>query len=148
MIELRPTRIEELTLFVQLENAAGTREFIMPDPLEVHRDRLARDEFVYLSILEHQTLVGAIILRIEEDPLSVEFRRIVVGDPGRGIGQHAVRAMEDWCRRLGRSRVWLDVFETNLRARHIYEKLGYRQFGLSAFDGRTLLLYEHDLSRS
>ena len=145
MIELRPTRADELALLVQLENAPGTREFVTPNMLDVHRTNLARDDFVYLSILENQAVVGVIILHLDADPHSVEFRRIVVGDKNRGIGQQAIRAMEAWCRSLGRLRVWLDVFETNLRARHLYEKLGYRCFGQSAFEGRVLLLYGHDL---
>jgi diamine N-acetyltransferase len=145
MIALRPTCADELALLVELENAPGTREFITPNTPEVHRANLARDEFVYLSILEPDAVVGVIILHLDAEPHSVEFRRIVVRDKDRGVGQQAIRAMEAWCRGLGRSRVWLDVFETNLRARHVYEKLGYRRFGQSAFDGRVLFLYEHDL---
>jgi len=145
MIELRPTRADELGLLVQLENAPGAREFITPNTLDVHRANLARDEFVYLSILERQAVVGLIILHLDAEPRSVEFRRIVVRDKNRGVGQQAIRAMEAWCRGLGRSRVWLDVFETNPRARHLYEKLGYRHFGQSAIEGRVLFLYERDL---
>ena len=43
---------------------------------------------------------------------------------------------------FGRLRVWLDVFETNLRARHVYEQCGYQRFGESEHEGRRLLLYE------
>jgi RimJ/RimL family protein N-acetyltransferase len=145
MIELRPTRIDELALLVQLETAPGSREFIIPNVFDAHRANLAHEDFVYLSILERQAVVGVIILRLDAEPNSVEFRRIVVRDRNRGIGQQAIRTMEAWCRSLGRSRIWLDVFESNQRARHLYEKLGYRQFGQSTFEGKVLLLYEHDL---
>jgi diamine N-acetyltransferase len=145
MIELRPTRADELALLVQLENAPGTREFIMPNSLDVHRTNLACDDFVYLSIVECSAIVGVIILHLDAERHSVEFRRIVVHDKNRGIGQQAVRAMEAWCRGLGRPRIWLDVFEANHRARHLYEKLGYRHFGQSVFEGRVLLLYEHEI---
>jgi len=66
-----------------------------------------------------------------------------VDKPGRGVGQRAVQLVGELCRNeLGRIRVWLDVFEADTRARHIYEKCGYRLFGRSAHEGRTLLLYE------
>jgi len=145
MIELRPTRIDELALLVQLETAPGTREFIIPSVLGAHRANLTHDDFVYLSILERQAVAGVIILRLDVEPDSVELRRIIVRDRNRGIGQQAIRMVEAWCRSLGRSRIWLDVFESNQRARHLYEKLGYRQFGQSTFEGRVLLLYEHEL---
>jgi hypothetical protein len=37
------------------------------------------------------------------------------------------------------------VFGTNDRARRFYGKCGFRPFGSSAHDGRTLLLYEKAL---
>ena len=46
---------------------------------------------------------------------------------------------------LGRARLWLDVFEDNVRARRIYERVGYRQFGRTDHEGRVLLLYEQIL---
>src|SRR6266542_3613187 len=47
-----------------------------------------------------------------------------------------------WRDELSRGRVWLDVFETNKRARHVYEQCGYCTFGSFEHEGKTLLLYE------
>jgi RimJ/RimL family protein N-acetyltransferase len=76
----------------------------------------------------------------------VEFRRVVVADKDKGIGQLAIAAMERFCRaELERKRIWLDVFESNHRGRHVYEKLGYQRFGESSHPGGKLLLYEKAL---
>ncbi len=88
-------------------------------------------------------LAGFFILGLVEDKKSVEFRRIVVATKGQGIGQTAIGLMERFCRAtLGRTRIWLDVFESNARSRHIYEKLGYRKCGQQAHADKTLIVYE------
>ncbi|MBK0329354.1 GNAT family N-acetyltransferase [Rhodobacteraceae bacterium F11138] len=45
---------------------------------------------------------------------------------GKGIGRRMVGFIEDEARALGLGRIWLQVWENNLRARGLYEKLGYR----------------------
>ena len=100
-----------------------------------------------IRIMEKGQFAGFIILALDPDGKSVEFRRIVVSAKGRGVGQTAISEMEKFCKsELRRERVWLDVFEYNRRGRHIYEKLGYRQYGSIAHEsGKLLLLYEKDL---
>jgi diamine N-acetyltransferase len=84
-----------------------------------------------------------LILVLDSDNRSVELRRIVVTEKGHGYGKRVVSMVDEICRKeLGRIRVWLDVFETNERARHVYEECGYRCFGRSEHEGKTLLLYE------
>jgi GNAT superfamily N-acetyltransferase len=45
---------------------------------------------------------------------------------GRGAGAALMRAAEDWARANGYSRLTLNVFEGNARARAVYEKFGYQ----------------------
>jgi len=54
--------------------------------------------------------------------------------------------MESFCRsELGASRVWLDVYHDNERARHVYEKLGFSRFREQNFGGRLLIYYQKRL---
>jgi len=46
---------------------------------------------------------------------------------------------------LQRRRIWLDVFASNLRARQVYAKLGYQQFGSTVLDGRPLLYLQKNI---
>lgn len=141
-ITLRDTRAEELPAICEMEQGEA-RSFIIPYSPERHREEFGKPAVVYKSIYGGDQLIGFVMLALDPDGQSVEFRRIVVSEPGRGIGKRAIEMVRDLCRsELGRTRLWLDVFETNERARHVYEKSGYRRFGASAHEGRTLLLYE------
>jgi diamine N-acetyltransferase len=130
-----------------LEQTVGVREFILPASAEAHRADFENPATVYLSILEGSAFAGFILLRLDPDGSSVECRRIVVVERGRGIGQVAIAALERYCRSvLGRFRIWLDVFDANHRARHVYTKLGFRDCGETVNAGRRLLLYEKVLT--
>ena len=45
---------------------------------------------------------------------------------GRGAGAALMRAAEDWARARGYSKLTLNVFEGNRRAREVYERFGYQ----------------------
>lgn len=150
MVRIERAETSDVPQIVSMEQALDTREFIIPYSASVHAQNLLDPNLIYLRILENGILVGFILLALDPDGKSVEFRRIVVSTKGRGVGQAAIIEMEKYCAtELHRGRVWLDVFEHNRRGRHIYEKLGYRQFGRYKHEGgKVLLLYEKDLSMS
>ena len=136
----------ELRAFIVMEADRAAAEYILPYTLERHQQEYERDDIVYLSILRQRELAGFFILALEEDGTSVEFRRIVVADRGRGTGQHAILAMETYCRhKLKRERIWLDVFEDNDRGRHVYGKLGYREFDYGTLQNRRLIYMQKSL---
>jgi len=137
---------KDLRLFFTMEQETDTRDFITPYSYPEHLSRFSDPDLIYLRILWNKNLVGFFILALEGDGNSVEFRRIVVSTKDKGIGQAAIKQMEEFCRNdLERNRIWLDVFEYNHRGRHIYEKLGYRRFSEGVSNGRSLLLYEKQL---
>ena len=142
VLELRDTTIDELSRIAEMERVDGGR-FVLAWALERHHREHATAGVVYKSICRGTELVGFLILVLDADGRSVEFRRIVIHEPGRGHGTTVVTMVDELCRtQLGRSRVWLDVFEDNHRAQRVYQKCGYRQFGRAAHEGRVLLLYE------
>lgn len=145
-IDLSYASEDQLSLFHALEQDEETAPYILPTTLEQHRQAFAREEIIYLSIQNGATLAGYFILALDSDGSSVELRRIVVGDKGRGTGQAAMRALETWClENLRRRRIWLDVFDFNSRGRHVYSSLGYRFFEQRDFEGKALLFFEKDL---
>lgn len=146
MIEVRDARTDDLPYFHAMDGERDTRDHITRYTLEEHRREFGRDDVVYLAILADARLAGYFILVLEADSDCVEFRRIVVAEKGKGTGQAAILAMEAYCVEcLRRERIWLDVFETNPRGLHVYQKLGYRQFDSDELDGRKLLLLEKRL---
>jgi diamine N-acetyltransferase len=141
-ISIRDTRREELDCICDMEQGEA-QGFIIAYSFERHQAEFARPDIAYKSIWRDNQLIGFLILALDSDSRSVEFRRIVVSEPGHGYGKKVVRMVDEICRReFGRTRVWLDVFETNARARRVYEQCGYRMFGKSEHEGKTLLFYE------
>lgn len=60
----------------------------------------------------------------------MELRRIVVREPGKGLGSLALRLIVDYAfERLGAHRLWLDVKVHNHRAQRAYERVGFQQEG-------------------
>lgn len=91
---------------------------------------------VYI-ILDRGKPVGEFTIQIDP-PQCLSDRRgtawlgITIGEKearGRGIGERAVLHMEETARLQGLERVELGVFEFNEKARRLYKKLGYREFG-------------------
>jgi len=139
---VRDTEARELERIREIEQGEA-RNFIIPYSADRHQTEFSRPGVVYKSIFRDGQHIGFLILVLDSDERSVEFRRIVVTESGRGYGKRVVSMVDEICRKeLVRIRVWLDVFETNERARHVYEQCGYRWFGRSEHEGKTLLLYE------
>ncbi|MDZ7840929.1 MAG: GNAT family protein [Gammaproteobacteria bacterium] len=146
-IRLIPASTEDAAEFAAMEQEPDTREYIIPYTSSDHRESIQDPNLVYLKIQEKFKTVGFLILALEPDDRSVEFRRVVVSTEGQGIGQAAIKIMEDFCfTNLGRTRVWLDVFEHNHKGQHIYEKLGYRRFQKARHEGKALFLYEKNIA--
>jgi ribosomal protein S18 acetylase RimI-like enzyme len=65
----------------------------------------------------------------------VELARFYVDRPhhGRGFAQRLMDVVEDYARALGGTRIWLGVWENNLRAIAFYRKRGFVQCGAQPF---------------
>ena len=94
MIELQESTREDLKLFSNWEYLDGIREFICPYSIERHKEEFDKDEIIYLSINYNSNLVGFVLLKLEDDKKSVEFRRIVIVERGKGIGQQVLDEIE------------------------------------------------------
>jgi len=140
MIELIAARKQDLSTFIEMESAADTSQFIMSYSLEQHQIEMKNSNVIYLSIMNQGDISGFIILSSDNDFKDIEFRRIVVASKGKGVGQLAIKAMEQYCAAiLKANRIWLDVFETNNRGQHIYQKLGYKVFKSENLNSKALL---------
>ena len=96
------------------------------DLLEHHgRDRW----FFVICHLEDDRPVGSLDLRGIGPTSGRAGFGIVIGDPAdtsQGYGTDALRDLLDFgFGELRLERMWLDVFEFNERARHVYERLGF-----------------------
>lgn len=62
---------------------------------------------------------------------TVELQRLYVSEDchGAGIGRKLVNRVEEMAREQGFTTMWLGVWEDNLKAQKVYEKLGYTKIG-------------------
>lgn len=92
----------------------------------------AGDRIVWV-LVENATgaVVGEVVLNdLNVDNLSCGFRIWIVGARGRGLGTEATRlAVRHAFEQHGLHRVELQVYDFNPRARHVYEKVGFRLEG-------------------
>ncbi|WP_026970487.1 GNAT family N-acetyltransferase [Aliagarivorans marinus] len=145
MVRLAQAGAELLDSIVAMEAMPEVAAFITLYTAEQHLAGMRNPDITYLAIVHSDELAGYMLL-VEEHGSSVELRRLVVSQRGLGIGQQAMLAMEEYCQQaLGCSRIWLDVYASNERGRHVYHKLGYRQFDEQAYRGQRLLLLEKHL---
>ncbi len=143
MIELRESTKEDLISFSNWENLNGIKEFICPYSINRHKEEFEKDEMIYLNINYKSKPVGFVLLKLEDDKKSIEFRRIVVVESGKGIGQQVLNEIEKYCvSKLKRKRIWLDVFDFNERGIHIYEKQGYQKMGEKDIADKRAFIYE------
>jgi L-amino acid N-acyltransferase YncA len=125
---LRPAVTDDISGILALERLPFARVFVGQWSERRHRVTLASAAARYLvSETEPGQLHAYAILRcLSEDNRAIELKRIVVGVPEKGLGRKILTEIvrmvfED----LHAHRLFLDVYEDNARARHLYESLGF-----------------------
>ena len=145
---LRLATPDDIPAIVALERTPVAREFVGQWSEDRHRDTMTGgDARYYVSETDWGEVQAYAILRgIHEDSRAIELKRIVVAVPERGLGR---KMLSELIRiaflELGAHRVFLDVFEDNSRARHLYESVGFRHEGVmrdaACRDGHWLNLH-------
>ena len=102
-------------------------------PEEQHLRMLGDPDAVYIVAEDQQGQIAAFaILRgLGSEHRSVELKRLVVGIPNQGTGKKLLTEVAE--RAFGEHRahrLFLDVFVTNDRARHVYETFGFQKEGI------------------
>ena len=130
---LRLATPDDIPAILAIERAPMAREFVGQWSEERHHATLVGgDARYYISETEWGEVQAYAILRgIQETSRAIELKRIVVAVPERGLGRSILKElMRIAFRELGAHRLFLDVYEDNARARHIYESLGFQYEGV------------------
>jgi RimJ/RimL family protein N-acetyltransferase len=128
-IRLLRTTQDDLDFVLSAEQSAENRSFVSVWEREQHLGALTSKDLSHLIIenITDDSRVGYIILAgLADANQSIEFRRIVVTEKGKGYGKEALRLVKQMAfQELKAHRLWLDVKEHNVRARHVYEWEGF-----------------------
>lgn len=127
MIAVRDATEADVAFIVAAQSAPHARRFVLAATPEMIRASLGRGDRATF-VIEHDGEPAGMLLFgfYDEAPWLIDFRRIVVTRPGRGIGSLALRWSIAWAfEQRGAHRITLDVVETNDRARRLYERAGF-----------------------
>jgi diamine N-acetyltransferase len=104
--------------------------FIHSWPREQHESYLVDADMLYLIAVdeEQERLAFIIINGLSSKTKNVKLVRMAVTRPSAGLGKPILMTVLDMVfNKLGANRLWLDVFDDNVRARRAYEAVGFRK---------------------
>ncbi|MEO7391160.1 MAG: GNAT family protein [Ramlibacter sp.] len=133
-VRLRPTMQSDLEFVLSIEHDDVNLPYITPWERTQHEAAIRFPDFRHFIIEGGAGLdaVGFMILiGCRSRHQSLELKRMVVRDKGKGFGRAALRvtkkvAFDD----LDAHRLWLDVKSNNTRAKGLYDREGFQVEGL------------------
>lgn len=130
---IRITGVNDLDFVLQTEQHYENKDFILGWSLEQHKTTLADADKVHIIIetLEKNRVGYAILAGLKNSNKSVELVRIVITDKSKGYGKTAIKLIQEYVlENLNLHRLWLDVKENNVRARIVYNQVGFIEEGV------------------
>jgi diamine N-acetyltransferase len=126
-VSVRPSTPDDLAFVLAAERSPDNAPFVLQWTREQHAAAMSDPSYAHWIVEQAGRPAGYLILMDLFGPHeSVQFRRLVVQDKGRGIGRAAVRLVKAAAfERFGAHRLWLDVMEHNQRAQALYESEGF-----------------------
>jgi len=127
-IGLRRAEERDIPFIMACERRPGYEAYVGRWPEDKHRARMADPEFRYLVA---DDIGFAILHEIWMRPQNLYLKRIAVHDAERGHGKRLLASLTDWVfANTDAHRFWLEVVETNPRARHVYRSMGWSEEGM------------------
>ncbi len=132
-LRLRPTMLSDLDFVSSVETDPANLPFITPWERMQHEGAVRFPDFRHFIVEAGAAgeRTGFVILQgCRNAQRSVELKRIVLQDKGRGIGRRCVRQLKQMAfRDLKAHRFWLDVKSLNVRALALYASEGFVEEG-------------------
>lgn len=143
-MEINPTQITDISFVSAAETHPDNAPFITQCSQRWHEQALVDEDYAHFIVKQDQQAVGYLILAgIKSPHLSLEVRRITIVEKGRGYGRQVLRWIKSFTfDQLGHHRLWLDVLETNHRAKALYESEGFVAEGVLRDSYKTSTGYE------
>lgn len=129
-IGLFNTENNEIEDILQIERSDENIPFIRQWSSEQHQNAIKNPDYIYFTVkdIETDSLLGYVILIGATNPdLSLEFKRMVVTQKGKGYGRKTFRLVTKYAFEiLEMHRIWLEVMEHNKVGYNLYLSEGYK----------------------
>jgi RimJ/RimL family protein N-acetyltransferase len=131
LLAIIPTGVSDLETIKKIEGHPENVVWICPYSIERHVEVIKRKDEYHFKVIKDQQIIGFIILAdTEKEDNSIEFRRIALMEKGKGYGRWILQWIKEWAfKHRGAHRLWLDVFDDNHRAYHLYQSEGFKKEG-------------------
>jgi len=145
--ELTEPNISVVEVFNKWENDPALIPLIRPNKNKAELERQEKitmddlskrleNHHIFLIYLDDQ-LIGEINYMVDPSHLykkapGTAWIGITIGEStgrGKGIGSAAIQYLEEQIKKSGMKRIELGVFEFNIHAQKLYQKLGYKEIG-------------------
>ncbi len=131
-VRLRDCRESDLEFVLEAEHDAA--EFVCNWSRDRHLDAVKSldcDHLVVQSVFDDRLLGFVMLSGITDPDKSINLKRIVITDPGKGYGRAVLRRiMARVFNEYGAHRLWLDVRTQNVWAQTLYESEGFIREGV------------------
>ncbi len=133
MITITRATEADVPFIMATERLPGYEAFIGRSDEEQHRGRLTQERFAHFIARNDGVPVGFAILRDWNSPDGITLlMRIAMAQPGQGHGKlFLCRLIDLVFTETACHRFWLGQFPDNLRARHVYESVGFTAEGIA-----------------
>lgn len=129
ILRLRDTTRNDLDFVLLAENAEGNRDFVGQWTRLQHRMAFSgrRNLHGIIETVADNKKVGYLIISELNNPAgSINLKRFVITEKGHGYGHIVLNMVKQLAfEKLHAHRLWLDVKDFNVRARHLYEAEGF-----------------------
>lgn len=130
MTRLSPLTPADIPEVMRIERLPGYDAFIGRFDADEHAAQFASPEARYFGLRNGDRLDGFVILQEFNAP-TILLRRIAVAEPEGGRGTTLLRQIMDWVfEETPAEGLKLGVALGNPRARHVYEREGFEQYGV------------------
>lgn len=147
MFELRRAEIKNLDIISEFGNQEHTKPFLNSKSMVDYKRELTEENTTYLCLVNTSNIILGYLI-ILKDPIkeSIQLKRILISKESLGIGQYALTKLEKYCISIMNIKhIWLDVYDYNYRAIHVYNKLGYRLISTEMQNNRKILYFDKSL---
>lgn len=128
---IHPATEADIPVIMEIERTEGFEAYVGRSERAQHEAMMAAPENRYVMLEDEAGPTGFAILQgVGAANGIVYLKRIAIRSPGKGLGK---RFLAELIRlsfeEFGAEKFWLDAFETNARARHVYAACGLQHDG-------------------